>query len=124
MVVGRNSRNAKATTTVGKINGTLISEIRARRPKKSKFAVIAAIGSAKRITRTVLMVACQVVNQTTFRVVGVVIIANDLKSSEIFKIFNMGATTNISIATTGKTASHLLVERYAVIIGDESAAIA
>jgi hypothetical protein len=110
MDVGRNSRNATPTTTVGNINGTLMSEIRARRPKKSKLAVIAAIGRAKRITRIVLMVACQVVNQTTFRVVGAVIIANDLKSSEILKIFNMGATTNISIATTGKTASHLLVD--------------
>lgn len=89
--------------------------------QKSKLAVIAAIGNAKKMTRTVLMVACQVVNQTTFRVVGAVIIANDLKSSEILKIFNVGATTNISITTTGKTASHLLVERYAVIIGDESA---
>ena len=77
MVVGRNSRNATPTTTVGKINGTLMSEISARRPKKSKFAIIAAIGNAKKITRTVLMAACQVVNQTTFRVAGAVIIAND-----------------------------------------------
>ena len=99
-----------------------MSEISVRRPKKLKFANSAAIGIAKKRTRIVLMIACQVVNQITFLVVLVVIIANDSKLSETLKIFNMGTTTNNVITATGKTASHLLVERYAVIIGDELAA--
>jgi hypothetical protein len=79
---------------------------------------MAAIGIANKRARIVLIIACHIVNQTTLRVVCAVSIANDSKLSEIIKIFNAGATTNVSIATTGKTASHLLVDRYEVIISN------
>ena len=108
---GSISKNAAPTTTAGKTNGTLTSEINARRPINLKLDVTAAIGNATRSTKIVLSIACQVVNHTTSLVVCVVRIFSELNRNDIPNIFSAGATTNSIIPTTGTTANHGVARR-------------
>ncbi len=61
---GSTARNARATTTVGRTNGTTTSAWTTLRPRKEKRPRTYDAGSATTIVSTVDATACQIVNQT------------------------------------------------------------
>lgn len=64
-----------------------------------------AIGMATTKAMSVLAIACQVVNKTTFRICEVRSSFIESSFIEVKKIFSVGTTTNNAMNTIGKTAS-------------------
>jgi hypothetical protein len=73
-----------------------------------KFAITAAIGRAMTRLAIVLIMACQVVNQTTLRIVSLFKILSDSNLSDVKKILPTGTTTKAKTKTVGSTAKSLM----------------
>jgi hypothetical protein len=90
---------------LGKINGTLTRLVVKRSALNLKFAVTNASGRAITMANAVLTRDCQVVNQTTLRIVSVRRRFNDSNLSDETKMLKVGRTTKVIMAIIGTSAS-------------------
>jgi hypothetical protein len=109
------ARNAVATTTVGRTNGTVVAARIADRPGMSSRAITQVAGSATASVRMVDAAACHTVNHPTPRrcpsPTTRVTAPNPPSLSPVARIETTGHTKKAPRKATGTTASRTAVRR-------------